>query len=43
MDDQINNQELPQLTPEQLENLQKAAANIGEAMHTVVDNFAKAM
>jgi len=41
--DQINSPELPELTPEQLESLQKAAANIGEAMHTVVDNFAKAM
>lgn len=43
MDDQINSQELPELTPEQLEHLQQAAKNIGEAMHTVVDNFAKAM
>lgn len=43
MDDQINSQELPQLTPEQLESLQKAAANIGEVINTFVDNFAKAM
>lgn len=53
MDDQINNQELPELTPEQLElpeltpeqleSLQKAAESIGEVVHTVVDNFVKVM
>lgn len=41
--DKIRSQELPELTPEQLESLQKAAESIGEVVHTVVDNFAKAM
>lgn len=41
--DKDNSQELPELTPEQLESLQKAAESIGEVMHTVVDNFMKAM
>lgn len=43
MDDQINSQELPELTPEQLEHLQLAAKNIGEVINTIVDNFTKAM